>query len=60
MSSKTIHNKETGHDQYNEEQKVSLGWEPKLRAKKIPIQNKATLVEQGLMAQKEKYHKVTG
>ena len=31
---KTIHNKETGQDQYNEEQKVSLGWEPKLRGKK--------------------------
>ena len=31
---KTIHNRETGQDQYNEEQKVSLGWEPKLRGKK--------------------------
>ena len=27
-------NNETGQDQYNEEQKVSLGWEPKLRGKK--------------------------
>ena len=49
MSSNAKHNKETGYDQYNEEQKVSLGWEPKLRGKEIPIQNKATMVEQGLM-----------